>query len=109
MMKKIIAGGILFLGGIALYLGIYLPALELGLTLGGFTTPPGRIGSALEITEGNTPMVYAIGSMVFGFMLMVWGALKDELTKTYFYLKRKLIVLWRNYLTEKKEEPSNSN
>lgn len=108
-MKKIVAGGILFLGGIILYLGIYLPALELGLTLGGFTTPPGRIGSALEITEGNTPMFYAIGCMVLGFMLMVWGALKDELRKTYYYVKRKLIHLWRNYLTEKKEEPSSSN
>ncbi|WP_211748616.1 hypothetical protein [Paenibacillus sp. Marseille-Q4541] len=109
MMKKIIAGGILFLGGICLYLGMYLPALELGLTLGGFTTPPGRIGSALEITEGNKPMIYAIGCMILGFMLVIWGALKEELTKTYSYLKRKLINLWKNNLAEKKEETGNSN
>jgi hypothetical protein len=47
-LKKIIAGGILLISGIILYLGIHIPAAIQASKLGGWSIPPGRLGTALK-------------------------------------------------------------
>ncbi|REK77588.1 hypothetical protein [Paenibacillus paeoniae] len=80
-MKKVIAGGILLFCGIILYLGVYIPASQIAFKLGSWTTPPGRLGTALSQTGGTTPMVYAAIMMAVGACLLLWGCFLDDIRR----------------------------
>lgn len=80
-LKKIIAGAVLLLGGIALYLPVHLRAADYSLTLGGWTTPPGRFGTALQNTVGEAPTRFAILFMTVGTLLLLWGAWTDDVVR----------------------------
>lgn len=77
-MKKVVAGGIFLLVGAMLYLGIHIPAAKLASNLGGWSTPPGRFGTALEQMEGIQPTVYSILFMMLGVILLLIGAFSDD-------------------------------
>ncbi|CAM4048314.1 hypothetical protein COLU111180_20790 [Cohnella lubricantis] len=80
-MKKVIAGGILLFAGMALYLGIHIPAAEIASNLGGWSTPPGRLGTALQEVGGVAPTGYSIFLIVIGILILLWGAFDDEIKK----------------------------
>jgi len=78
-MKKIVAGGILILTGAMIYLTIHVPAAKLASNLGGWTTPPGRLGTALQQMGGTQPTRYSIWLMVVGVILILLGAFGEEI------------------------------
>lgn len=82
-MKKIIAGGIFLIGGIILYIGIQIPAALYASKLGGWSIPPGRIGTALEKTGGIVPNNYSIAMIVFGVILVIWGCFGDDIKSIF--------------------------
>ncbi|MGO4106262.1 hypothetical protein [Paenibacillus sp. YAF4_2] len=90
-MKKIIVGGILLFTGIILYLGVYIPAARHSSTLGGWTTPPGRLGTALDEMGGTTTYHNSIVMTICGIILLLWGCFEDDIVKLI-----KLIVKKRN-------------
>jgi len=85
-MKKIVAGGFLLLVGAIIYLTIHTPAAKLASNLGGWTTPPGRFGTALNEMGGTQPISYSIFLMILGVILILLGAFSDEIK----YIKSKL-------------------
>ncbi|MEK4512140.1 hypothetical protein [Paenibacillus sp. FSL K6-2524] len=80
-MKKIITGGILLCCGIILYLGGYIPAAHYASELGGWSTPPGRLGTALEATGGKSAINNSMIMMIIGFFLLAWGCFSDEIIR----------------------------
>jgi len=80
-MKKIAAGGILLFCGVLLYLGVYIPASMEAVKLSGWSTPPGRLGTALQEIGGTTPIVFAIIMMAAGACLLLWGCLLDDILR----------------------------
>ncbi|WP_147384486.1 hypothetical protein [Paenibacillus sp. 1011MAR3C5] len=80
-MKKVIAGGIFLFCGVILYLGIYIPASKISSTLGGWSTPPGRLGTALSETGGTMPLIYAVIMMAAGACLLLWGCFLDDILR----------------------------
>ncbi|MGG1555279.1 hypothetical protein [Paenibacillus ferrarius] len=79
-MKKIVAGGFFLLSGILLYLGIRIPAGITAAKLGGWETPPGRYGTALEAIGGAGPANIAIVFIILGTVMIVLGAFSEELS-----------------------------
>jgi hypothetical protein len=77
-LKKIIVGGILLFSGIILYLGIYIPAARHASILGGFATPPGRLGTALNEMGGTTAFHYSKVMIICGIFLLLWGCFGEE-------------------------------
>ncbi|GIP32786.1 hypothetical protein [Paenibacillus sp. J2TS4] len=71
-MKKIWAGGILLFNGVILFLGIYIPAAIYASRLTGWTTPPGRLGTALGEMGGTIPFVCSILMMILGIIFILW-------------------------------------
>ncbi|MCM3631671.1 hypothetical protein M3194_30785 [Paenibacillus glycanilyticus] len=90
-MKKIIVGGILLFTGIILFLGVYILAARHSSTLGSWTTPPGRLGTALNEMGGTTAFHNSIIMIVCGIILLLWGCFEDDIVKLI-----KLIVKKRN-------------
>jgi hypothetical protein len=74
-LKQIIAGGIFLISGIILYLGIHIPAAIQASKLGGWTTPPGRLGTALSEMGGITATNNSVIMIIVGVILIVWGSL----------------------------------
>ncbi|QHW33788.1 hypothetical protein GZH47_25310 [Paenibacillus rhizovicinus] len=97
-MKKIIVGGILLFSGVILYLGVFIPAARLASTLGGWTTPPGRLGTALNETGGSTAYHSSIVMIICGILLLLWGCFGEEVTG--------LIVRVRKIKNENEHEPT---
>ncbi|MFF2484612.1 hypothetical protein [Paenibacillus sp. NPDC058071] len=81
-MKKIIAGGIVLLSGVILFLGIYIPMSFHASKLGGWTTPPGRLGTALNEMGGATAFNYSIIMIICGIFLLLWGCFEEEIKRT---------------------------
>lgn len=80
-MKKIVAGGIFLFCGVILYLGVYIPASMEAAKLGGWSTPPGRLGTALQVIGGITPFVFSIIMMAVGACLLLWGSFLDDILR----------------------------
>jgi hypothetical protein len=77
-MKKIVAGGFILLSGIILYLGVHLSATDYMSHLTEWRSPPGKFGTALQATRGETANLIAIVLCVIGFMILLWEiAIKD--------------------------------
>jgi hypothetical protein len=72
-MKYIVAGGILLIGGIVLFIGIHIPAALHMKEITGWSDPPGRYGTAIIETGGNTPLTLSILLCIFGLLLLLWG------------------------------------
>lgn len=81
-MKKIIVGGILLFSGVLLYLGVYVPVALHASKLGGWTTPPGRFGTALNEMGGTAAFNYSIIMIICGILLLVWGCFGEEIIRT---------------------------
>lgn len=77
-MKNVIAGGIFLFCGVILFLGIYIPAAFQAAKLGGWSTPPGRLGTALNEMGGAAAMNYSVIIIVAGIILIVWGCFGAE-------------------------------
>jgi hypothetical protein len=77
-MKKVMAGGILLFCGVILFLGIYIPAAFHAAKLSGWSTPPGRLGTALHEMGGAAAMNYSVIIIVAGIILIVWGCFGAE-------------------------------
>jgi hypothetical protein len=86
-LKKIVAGGILLFCGIILYLGIHIPAAYHATKLGGWTTPPGRLGTALNEMGGTTASNNSVIMIIVGLILLVWGCFGDDLISILRKLK----------------------
>ncbi|MFF2888686.1 hypothetical protein [Paenibacillus sp. NPDC057967] len=80
-MKKVIAGGIFLFCGVILYLGVYIPASQIASNLGGWSTPPGRLGTALSQIGGTTPLMYSVIMMAAGACLLLWGCFLDDILR----------------------------
>lgn len=78
-MKKIISGGILMLCGVILYLGAFIPAALYATKLGGWSTPPGRLGTALEATGGTTTIENATIIIISGIVLIIFGCFGEAI------------------------------
>lgn len=90
-MKKVIAGGILLFCGIILYLGIYIPAAFHAAKLSGWSTPPGRLGTALNEMGGAAALNYSVMIIVAGMILIVWGCFGAEaISRIKKFKQRKL-------------------
>lgn len=56
-MKKVIAGGLFLISGVILYISVHIPAASLAATLSGWSSPPGKLGTALaEMGEPQQEM-----------------------------------------------------
>lgn len=80
-MKKLVAGGILLFTGVIMYLAIHVSAVETASHLGEWSTPPGRLGTAMDEFGGEVPTRYSIFLAVIGFLLLFWGVFEDEIRK----------------------------
>lgn len=87
-MKKIIVGGILLFCGVILYLGIHIPASHHALKLSGWTTPPGRIGTALNEMGLASAANYSVILIIVGIILLLWGCFVDEIISRYKNYKK---------------------
>lgn len=73
-MKKVITGGFMLISGIFLYIGIHVPAALYITKLTGWTTPPGRYGTAVIDTGGTNAVIISIILSVLGLIFMIWGS-----------------------------------
>lgn len=87
-MKKVIAGGILLFCGIGLYLGIYIPAAYHATKLGGWSTPPGRLGTALNEMGGTNAYNYSVMIIISGVILLLWGCFGENIKNSFNKWKR---------------------
>jgi hypothetical protein len=71
-MKKVIAGGFILLSGIILYIGIHISASLFLPILNGWSTPPGRFGTALRESGGFTVNIFAIILCVLGLLIIIY-------------------------------------
>jgi len=67
--------------GIILFLGAYIPAANYAAKLGGWSTPPGRFGTALEDTGGKVLMNNSIIMIIVGILILAWGCFNDDIIK----------------------------
>lgn len=74
--------------GLILYLSIHIPAAKEAANLGGWSTPPGRLGTALETMGGTTPINYSILFMTVGIILIILGAFSDEIHRLLKTIKK---------------------
>lgn len=86
-MKKVIAGGLFLLSGITLYISVHIPAAILASKLGSWSTPPGRLGTALEEMGGTATRNGSMILMFIGALLILWGAFEEEWRR--FFKSRK--------------------
>ncbi|QAY66946.1 hypothetical protein [Paenibacillus protaetiae] len=97
-MKKMLVGGFLFLVGIIFYLAIHIPAAKYAAELGGWSTPPGKLGTALRDMGGTAPTRYSIFFIVIGFLLLMYGTFENEvnaLAVKLYAASRKAVQKWK--------------
>lgn len=76
-MKRIVSGGIILFAGVALTLGTYIPAAKYSSTLGGWNTPPGRLGTALDAMGGTELFYFSIVLIILGLIFLIIGSFED--------------------------------
>lgn len=84
-MKKIIIGGFLLLVGILLYIGVHLSAAIVMTEIKGWSTPPGRFGTAIEEIGGETEVFLSKVLCLIGIGFMFWETCADK----YYSIKNK--------------------
>lgn len=82
-MKKVIAGGLFLLSGVILYISVHIPAASLAATLGGWSSPPGRLGTALEQMGGAATRNGSVFLIIIGVVVILWGAFEEELRRLF--------------------------
>ncbi|KOP67465.1 hypothetical protein AMS62_21125 [Bacillus sp. FJAT-18019] len=82
-MKKVIAGGLFLLSGVILYISVHIPAAFHAATLGGWSSPPGRLGTALADMGGTATRNGSVILMFIGAALILWGAFEEELRRHF--------------------------
>lgn len=80
-MKKIISGGMFLFSGVLLFLCAYIPAAIIAANLGGWSTPPGRLWTALEKTGGINLWYGSIVLIVVGILLILLGCFGEDVKK----------------------------
>lgn len=88
-MKKVVAGGLFLISGVILYISAHIPAAFLAFKLGSWSTPPGRLGTALEEMGGAATRNGSIILIISGVIVILWGAFEDELIRLYKNNKRR--------------------
>jgi hypothetical protein len=71
-MKRVIGGGFILLSGIILYLGMHISASLFMPNINGWSTPPGRFGTALSESGGHTATIFAILLCLLGFFIIIY-------------------------------------
>ena len=82
-MKKIIVGGIFLFCGVILFLGAYIPAAQYVGKLVGWSTPPGKLGTALNDIGGVSVVNYSVTLMIVGVVLLLWGGIIEGIISSY--------------------------
>ncbi|QYR21941.1 hypothetical protein KZ483_02575 [Paenibacillus sp. sptzw28] len=82
-MKNIIAGGIFFISGIILYVGIRIAASLNMNNVNGWSDPPGKFGTSLREIEGVGAHRLAIILITSGFLMIIWDVFLKEVVKKY--------------------------
>jgi hypothetical protein len=82
-MKNIIAGGIFFISGIILYVGIRIAASLNMSNLNGWITPPGKFGTSLREIEGVGAHRLAIVLITLGFLMIIWDIFLKDIVKKH--------------------------
>ena len=80
-MKKIIVGGVFLFCGVVLYLGVHIPGALQAMKLGGWATPPGRLGTALNEMGLTAAAKNSIFLIIGGIVLLLWGGIVVDLMK----------------------------
>jgi hypothetical protein len=78
-MKRVIAGGFILLSGIILYLGMHISASLFMPNINGWSTPPGRFGTALSESGGDSASVFAIILCILGFFIIIYESYLREI------------------------------
>lgn len=78
-MKKILIGGFLFVSGVLLYIGIHISTVIFMTEVKGWSTPPGRFGTALEQVGGKAEFIVALLLCIIGIGFMAWDGGKTFL------------------------------
>ena len=71
-MKVFILGAVFFFSGIILYVGVHILAAMYVKEMTGWSTPPGRFGTALAETAGNAPHAFSIWLCIIALILLCW-------------------------------------
>lgn len=69
--KRILAGGFILLSGVLLYLGVHLAAVMYLPHITGWSTPPGKYGTALRETGGYAANLISILFMIGGSLILL--------------------------------------
>ncbi|MDQ0112588.1 hypothetical protein [Paenibacillus harenae] len=78
-MKRVIAGGFILLSGIILYLGMHISASIFIPNINGWSTPPGRFGTALRESGGYMANIFAIILCILGFFIIIYECYLKEI------------------------------
>ncbi|WP_090725200.1 hypothetical protein [Paenibacillus sp. PDC88] len=82
-MKRIISGGILLMSGTILYTGIRISTAIYAESLGGWSTPPGKFGTALEELGAVLPRNLSVALILAGVVLVLWGCFDKQIIKLF--------------------------
>jgi hypothetical protein len=80
-LKNIVAGGIFLISGIFLFIGVHIPLAIHMKEISGWSDPPGRYGTALIETGGNTPLMLSVLLCILGTGLLLWGVFSGVLIR----------------------------
>lgn len=72
-MKKLLSGISLIFSGIILFGIAYIPSSNYLIKLGEWSTPPGKLITAIMGTGGLLPFVTSICLFIFGIIFLLWG------------------------------------
>ncbi|GAK42171.1 hypothetical protein PUW24_01565 [Paenibacillus urinalis] len=82
-MKRIISGGILLISGTVLYTGIRISTVFYAESLGGWSTPPGKFGTALVESGAVLPRNLSVALMIAGVALVLWECFDKQIIKLF--------------------------
>jgi hypothetical protein len=78
-MKRVIAGGFILLSGVILFLGMHISASIFMPNINGWSTPPGRFGTALRESGGYIANIFAIILCILGFFILIYECYLREM------------------------------
>jgi hypothetical protein len=102
LMKRVIAGGFIFISGIILYLGIHISASLFMTNVNGWSTPPGRFGTALRESGGYTANIFALILCILGFFIIIYECyLREIIERNRKSITQRYIEYKNDYETNK--------
>lgn len=81
--KNVLIGGFLLASGILLYIGVQISTVIFMTDGNGWSTPPGRYGTALEQIEGQMEVNTSIVLCILGIGFMMWEGIMKPIIKRY--------------------------